>query len=163
MLIERSLDSGIGADLYISQHKEMAEDFRLYCYASCWFQSTYESEAMWQLYSDKNKGIAIVTTVEKLKSILPKNTKVKPVVYVDFEAKNIEEAALPFYKRIAYEHEKELRAVVEDENSDYTGLSIQANPNSYIEKVVVSPMAQSWFFDVVRSCLLYTSPSPRDS
>ena len=33
---------------------------------NCWYQSEYESDAMWQLYS--NNGIAIQTTFGKLKN-----------------------------------------------------------------------------------------------
>ncbi|PHS30185.1 MAG: hypothetical protein COA95_09820 [Methylophaga sp.] len=155
-LTERSLDSGIPSSLYIAQHEGMSEDFRKYTFVSCWHQSEFESEAMWQLYSDKHKGIAIVTSREKLSNVLPENIEIDSVKYVDFNADKVELTALHFYKRSAFEYEKELRAVVIDRNNSNSGIIVNAEPNEYIEKIIVSPMAQPWFVDVVKSiCTKY--------
>ena len=32
---------------------------------NCWHQNEFESEAMWRLYSENNKGIAIQTTLQR--------------------------------------------------------------------------------------------------
>ncbi|MBK6701433.1 MAG: DUF2971 domain-containing protein [Saprospiraceae bacterium] len=83
---------------------------------NCWYQSEYESDAMWHLYS--NKGIAIQTTFEKLKNSFNNsndNVLIGQVKYIDY---NIEgmfylNALTPFlFKRISFEHEKEIRAVI---------------------------------------------------
>ncbi|MBJ6934444.1 DUF2971 domain-containing protein, partial [Vibrio cholerae] len=33
---------------------------------SCWHQANHESDAMWQLYADKWRGVAIQTSINKL-------------------------------------------------------------------------------------------------
>ncbi|EGR1558865.1 DUF2971 domain-containing protein [Vibrio parahaemolyticus] len=149
-LRERSLDSGISAGMYIAQHAGMSEDFRKYTFVSCWHQSEFESEAMWSLYSDKHKGISIVTDMEKLTKIFPSGVKMGDVKYVDFDAPQIELVPVHFYKRSAFEYEKEVRAVIVDRSENKSGIAIQAKPNDFIEKIVVSPMAQPWFVDVVK-------------
>ncbi|HIF9358891.1 TPA: hypothetical protein ACX6RW_004050 [Photobacterium damselae] len=37
---------------------------------NCWHSNRVESEAMWKLYSDNGKGIAVKTSVERLRSAL---------------------------------------------------------------------------------------------
>lgn len=150
-LAERSIDSGVSAGLYIAQHGGMSDDFRQYTFVSCWHHSEFESEAMWSLYSDKHKGISIVSTKEKLESVLPSNVKFDRVRYVDFNAPKVELAPVHYYKRSAFEYEKEMRAVIVDHTESNSGIVVTADPNDYIEKVVVSPLAQSWFIDVVKS------------
>lgn len=150
-LFERSIDSGIGPGLYIAQHEGFSEDFRKYTFVSCWHESSFESEAMWQLYSNKHRGIAIVSTREKLSNVLPKEVKIANVKYIDFEADCVPLAPLHFYKRSAFEYEKEVRAVIVDRDNQNSGILVAAEPSQYITKVVVSPMAQEWFVNVVRA------------
>jgi hypothetical protein len=60
-------------------------------------------------------------------------------------------APVHYYKRSAFEYEKEMRAVIVDRNEGKSGITVSADPNAYIEKIVVSPLAQPWFIDVVKS------------
>lgn len=80
---------------------------------SCWHQNDVESEAMWKLYAKEEGSVAIVTTVQKLVSILPKGVgDVIPVQYIDYE--NVNESLSPvnaiFFKRKSFAHEREYRA-----------------------------------------------------
>lgn len=151
MLLKRSIDSGIAPGLYLAQHKEISEDFRKCTYVNCWHLSEHESEAMWSLYADKYKGIAIVSTVNKLRDLLPQKVDVREVEYIDFNSDDISIVPPHFYKRSAFEYEKELRAVIRDEDIKASGLPITVNPNELIDKVVISPLSQPWFADVVES------------
>lgn len=89
-----------------------------YCtYASCWYGNKHESAAMWELYG--NQGIAIQSTFAGLRGSLS-NTKddvyIGEMTYFDFSAVqpptygNTLSAA--YSKRIEYEYERELRAVI---------------------------------------------------
>jgi len=80
----------------------------------------FESAAMWELYANRNSGIAIKTTYKGLKESLDKSTtdKIKFVLvkYIDFETEWEPENNLyhPFLsKRKSLEHEKELRAILQ--------------------------------------------------
>jgi len=158
MLLERAMDSGVGPGYYLACHKEMSQDFRMYTYVNCWHESAIESEAMWSLYTDKQKGIAVVSTREKLTSQLPDFVDIRNVEYIDFDASDIKIMPPCFYKRSAFEYEKELRAVITDENAESSGVHVDIEPNQLINKVVVSPLAEPWFIDVVKSvCAKYGS------
>jgi len=54
--------SGSAIDLFRTVHEHMA--------VNCWFRGVYESVAMWSLYTKTEYGIAIRTTVGRLKEAL---------------------------------------------------------------------------------------------
>jgi hypothetical protein len=85
---------------------------------NCWHMNEFESAAMWDLYA--KSGIAIKTTFKKLKDSLDKGTpeliKFGLVEYTDFTSEWMAEDNLCprfFLKRKSFEHEKELRAVLQ--------------------------------------------------
>lgn len=92
---------------------------------SCWYYSEYQSEAMWKLYSDQGKGVAVKTTVGKLRHALEsaiateRQTKIflGKVKYLDYSDSTIAPSdcvvdghIMPLLKRISYSHENEVRA-----------------------------------------------------
>lgn len=92
---------------------------------SCWYSSDHQSEAMWKLYSDQGKGVAIRTTVGKLKTVLQSAVATKrqskiflgKVKYLDYLDPSLVPAdcvvdghIIPLLKRISYSHENEVRA-----------------------------------------------------
>jgi hypothetical protein len=91
---------------------------------NCWHINKGESEAMWRLYSDNGKGIAIKTSLGALKEAIGARdsafqVNIYPVKYLDFfddklkPADCIEDGHLaPLLKRLSYEHEREVRAFI---------------------------------------------------
>jgi hypothetical protein len=91
---------------------------------NCWHVSEDESEAMWRLYSENGKAVAIETTLAALsRSIELKNSShvvhIYPVKYLDFFDSTLEprdcvvEGHLaPLLKRRSYQHEREVRAFI---------------------------------------------------
>lgn len=157
LYMEHSLDSGVTAGYYAYEARRMLADERKQLFVSCWHASDNESEAMWQLYSDKHKGIAIVSDIDILRNNMPENIELDYVTYVDYEAESIPRAPLYMYKRSAFEHEKEVRAVIRNDSCKNIGIALNINTNELIKNVVVSPLAQDWFFDVVKSiCAKYS-------
>ncbi|WP_143519181.1 DUF2971 domain-containing protein [Pseudomonas sp. QTF5] len=92
---------------------------------SCWYYSEHQSEAMWKLYSDQGKGVAVKTTVGKLKHALSaaiateRQTKIflGKVKYLDYSDSSIAPSdcvvdghIMPLLKRVSYSHENEVRA-----------------------------------------------------
>ena len=79
-----------------------------------WHMNEYESAVMWDIYSTRDFGIAIQSTIKRLCDSLEKIQKVSvpAVKYMDYNAEWIEEFLYqPFLsKRRSFEHEKELRA-----------------------------------------------------
>lgn len=60
-----------------------------------------------------------------------------------------------FYKHKAFEHEREMRAFVQNANlpADASGCSYPVKLNDIIQRVVVSPRSPDWFIDEVKTVL----------
>lgn len=150
---------------------------------NCWHMNHFESAAMWDLYAQRNSGIAIKTTYKRLKDSLDKDTpdliKFGLVKYIDFETEWEPEGNLyyPFFhKRRSFEHEKELRALIDlpiegptqvvkdgraqiidikdpsdpKQKTKY-GKYVTVNVDTLILNIYVSPRAQSWIGDLVKA------------
>ncbi len=123
---------------------------------SSWHASDHESEAMWRLYSPIQEALALRSTYARLREQLPECVRIHLVQYVDapdYDA--ADPLAAYFYKRKAYEHEKELRAVTDrpppgtDAVEDAGGWGFPVDPQRLVERVYVSPFAQEWFFNLL--------------
>jgi len=92
---------------------------------SCWHRAAYESDAMWKLYADEHKGIAICTTPERMRAAF-KPFRLKPeygiedlwagpVQYVDLTQVRMSGAGMLdrfFFKHRAFEWEREFRLAI---------------------------------------------------
>lgn len=120
---ERALAEGQIADLKAAPrryHAAIAKSIAV----NCWHINNGESEAMWRLYTDSGKGIAVETTFGALKgSIGARDSAFRvhifPVKYLDFFDKTLKPAdcvvegqRAPLLKRLSYEHEREVRAFI---------------------------------------------------
>jgi hypothetical protein len=114
-----------GFNSLIEFSSNRSKQLREYAVISCWHKNKYESAAMWKLYLKSDEGIAIKSTVRRLKTGI-KNTEhhvnIASVNYIDFDKDWPEQILdLPMelfrihqflYKRRSFEHERELRAIV---------------------------------------------------
>lgn len=48
--------------------KQVNQETKYYTFISCWHKNEYETEFMWKLFAEKEKGIAIKTNLNNLKS-----------------------------------------------------------------------------------------------
>lgn len=138
---------------------------------NCWHTNNSESEAMWKLYSDSHKGIAIQTTAESLiESVIdPKADRMffSEIKYIDFDSPDIKPGDCvvngnigPLLKRTAFQHENEARLYFLPEKQ-YTNVEeakpspelIDVDVNKLIHKVFISPYASEPFPSSVR-CVL---------
>ena len=148
-------------------HSHM-EDQRRLSLVNCWHQSEQESDAMWKLYSGDKEGIAIKTDFQSLKmSLVGKETVyIGKVKYVDYNTTFIPEndpLAPLMHKRKSFEHEREVRAIIQNHNI-VDGQIIVGGPDIYkigtyhdvdtselIKEVVVPPYAEDWFAELVQA------------
>jgi hypothetical protein len=91
---------------------------------NCWHANEGESEAMWRLYGENGKAVAVETTLEALTLSIqqrdsPHAVFIYPVKYLDFfdstlQPKDcvVEGHLMPLLKRISYQHEREVRAFI---------------------------------------------------
>ena len=93
---------------------------------SCWHMNDCESEAMWRLYSDSSKGVAIKTRFNNVFHSLTDHEKplkllCDKVLYVDFEkhepsSHEFEQTVpLPIYKARSFIHENEFRLYIQND------------------------------------------------
>lgn len=160
---------------------------------SCWHMNEHESDAMWSRYVVGGEGIAIQSTFAKFVGSLPQGTKyeipticpifVGKVNYIDFDSETFTPGNHYYrfvHKRKAFEHERELRAVIwqyaierierpppgPDATLDELmlppfrrvpgvkgGIPVGVDVRGMIEKVFIAPSCRTWFAEVVRSII----------
>lgn len=154
--------AGVGGDIealkstYIRFQREMRERV----FMSCWYVAEHESAAMWDVYGGREgRGIAIQSTFGRLERSLPRDWTwpiyAGLVKYIDFgtdliEGGNAFEPVL--HKRLSYEHERELRLVVDVHEIGHseTGLALPVDVSTMIEGLYISPLGPRWFAQLVQ-------------
>ena len=107
---------------------------------SCWHIAAYESDAMWKLYAEENKGIAIRTTPGRLKAALKpfrlqpqygvEEFWVGPVKYVDLTKVRMKHTGMLdrfFHKHRAFEWEREFRVAISLRIAEEFGVQVPAD------------------------------------
>ena len=147
------------------KYRRNIKEWRMHNYVSCWHQSDFESEAMWQLYTRDNKqGIAIQTTFERLYQALSLDPwqEFGMVKYINFDEYNNGNSQKSFhsfdalwYKRESFAHEKEFRIIIEDSSKGCLDWekTVEVNLNMLIENVYISPEADLWFYELVKDII----------
>ena len=152
---------------------------RKWLFANSWHINEFESAAMWDLYLNSSEGVAIETNFARFRDSLSAEKThavlIGKVNYIDYVTEPVPFGnflLIPLHKRKSFEHERELRALIwlsstlaqqklkgESVPEKLTpgmppdGINVQVNIEMLIRNVYVSPTAQRWYVDVVRSAL----------
>ncbi|MFZ5895043.1 MAG: DUF2971 domain-containing protein [Myxococcota bacterium] len=120
----------------VSRAFSAMEQLRRLTKISCWHLAEYESDAMWQLYAGKGKGIAVTTTVDRLRAALkpfrldPAYGEEEPyagkVRYVDLSTTRLTVGMERtfFYKHRAFEWEREYRIAISVRMAEEFGVTV---------------------------------------
>lgn len=148
-------------------------------FLNCWHINNNQSDAMWKIFLDTKNGIAIKSSIGNLKRSLEGSSDeifIGEVYYREYENKTFFELMFEqqnkigsqggglnqfSYKRISFEHEKELRLFYVDmpiphaikdgiPREPITHKKIDINLEYLITEIVVAPFADSWFKDLVQ-------------
>lgn len=136
---------------------------------NCWHANERESAAMWKLYAEDKNIVCIQSTYSTLSNELPSWVHLGAVDYIDYKTDVMKEQGNIFdpisYKRKSFEHEKEIRAVVWEQenfpglpehhirnNANEYGINVPINIENLIHKIYVSPDSPDWFYEVVKNC-----------
>ncbi len=128
---------------------------RMNSYINCWYEGKYESMAMWKLYASgkEAKGVAVKTTVGQLKKAIGHYVEIGRIEYIDYSIQWPSVNAALWRKRVSFEYEHEVRIRITPEKGlSYTPaefMMLPVNLDELIEAIYVSPMAESWFKDLV--------------
>ena len=141
---------------------EREQENRIKNNVSCWTKGPTDNMALWKIYGASKQSIAIITTLEKLVQSTflwsgVTGVTFKEVTYIDHSGRLPDGIYTLSYdtfglKHEAYEFEKEVRMVVTRSSlKQPSPLRLKIKPNDIIEKIIISPEAGEWFFDLVKS------------
>jgi hypothetical protein len=125
---------------------------------SCWHRADYESDAMWHLYAEQRKGVAIRTTAERIRAAF-KPFRLKPtygiedlwggpVKYQDLMKVRLKRHSkeLYFCKHQAFSWEREFRLLISLEMaSEFVpgvpekGIEVDVDLDALIESIMLGP------------------------
>ena len=126
---------------------------------SSWHINEYESFAMWQIFTQNNEGLAIQSTIERLKKALKPEINysqfIGEVNYIDYKKEYIpfDDMFFPFmFKRKSFQYEREVRIISDlSENAVKIndGIKIDVDVNQLIEKIYIHPKSENWYKKLV--------------
>lgn len=126
---------------------------------SSWHINEYESFAMWQIFTKNNEGLAIQSTIGRLKAALQPETRVEQYIgnvnYIDYKKEYIpfDDAFFPFlFKRKSFQYEREVRIITDVSTHDISvneGIKINVDLNQLIEKIYIHPKSENWYKKLV--------------
>jgi hypothetical protein len=138
-------------------------------FVNCWHRSSDDSAAMWALYGKSDCAVALTTTVGQLydalvEQNLPQDIAIERVEYIkhwrDPKIDIAPYARVFAYKTKAYEHEKEVRVLLDrslpeyDQDVPEAGISIKISPATLLRSIVIGPAAPEWFGSLIRQSVL---------
>ena len=126
---------------------------------SSWHINEYESFAMWQIFTKNNEGLAIQSTIGRLKEAVAKEEDYEQYIgqvnYIDYKKEYIpfEDAFFPFlFKRKSFQYEREVRIITDASQHNKVikdGLKIAVDINQLIEKIYIHPKSENWYKELV--------------
>lgn len=147
------------------------ENGREWICVNCWHMNGHESAAMWRLYCEKGFGVAIVSTIGRIKRAFEKNDKtlyLGKIQYRDYENFFLNDGNLynpAQFKRISFSHENEIRIVCgspgdkrQGVRPDFPGVALECDLSELIEKIVVSPHEEVWIFEEIKKLIHHYLP-----
>ena len=151
------------------RHRRLAREMAEFHFVNCWHASTTESPAMWELYASEDRGVAVRTTFEALRTSLKCEEQVwiGKVKYIHFGEDTFSQMNYLnrfIHKREDFAHEKEVRAIilktpyerVGQTDLKYTGpnplgLAMPVDLDSLVREVRTAPNVPDWVHELTRS------------
>jgi hypothetical protein len=125
---------------------------------NCWHRADYESDAMWKLYADQSKGVALCSTPERMRAgVTPFRLDPKyqpeimwagPVTYYDLLTTRLNVLGMKTYfcKHQAFSWEREFRLLVSLEmasefgvNTPDLGIEVEVKLDTLVERIMLGP------------------------
>lgn len=156
--------------------RELYDALRTSTYITCWHHRESETAAMWELYNDRGKEVAIRTTVGRLRRSIDW-TDDMTMGLVNYEKYLEGNDLFPitrnspfFHKRSSFSHEQEFRIVKSEfniperaslndglkelvDNRSAPGRPISVDPGLLIDEIVVSPVVGGWLRELVEKVI----------
>ena len=143
-----------GPDVTPEKLQEMtrgAEWNKQWTVVNCWACAEEENALMWAAYG--RDGVALKSTFGRLAAVLPSNSRIGPVQYIDFAQQHVPVGMEVWHKRHYFINECEVRACIKDgppaadggpdltKSNPAKGRLVTAHPNAYLSAIVCRPYA----------------------
>jgi len=157
--------SSFSAEAALASAAKIVTDLRKQTFINCWTASEHESHALWRIYCPSPEGVAIQTTLGRLKKSVG-----LPVVEVRYSPHEADDTALNPFKLVAqkrpmFAYEQEVRVVLAHDLSDREhperrtiGAGINWDPELHLENIWVHPEAPFWFAETVTETVRRLAP-----
>ena len=126
---------------------------------SSWHINEYESFAMWQIFTQNTEGLAIQTTIGRLKKALEQEKRTEQFIgevnYIDYKKEFIpfDDHFFPFlFKRKSFQYEREIRIISDMSKKEMridNGLKVDVDLDELIEKIYIHPKSENWYKNLV--------------
>lgn len=154
-------------DKNVKSQYEMDNKLKSLNCVCCWNKYKDESAALWKIYSDFQKGIMIISNINKLTSSLintTENLNLSEIKYIDYNKDYMPDRNIIYpiiHKHKAYQFEEEVRIIhTVNHKSDWSfdwekqenenGKYIKVDINELISEVIVSPYASTWYIELIK-------------
>ncbi len=142
----------IREQLYSFDYPNFNKLIRKYVYINCWHINSIESDSMWKSYTEKGKGVAITSTIERLINSIQGeelNFLLGIVNYVDYDNDSVTGRNIfnPFFhKRQEFSSESEFRIatyffmsidLLDRKETDY-GKKVKVDLNALLDEIIYS-------------------------
>ena len=129
---------------------------------SCWHAAATESDAMWRVYTGgrgEDAGVAVISALGNLVTAINELSGSEDYEFVDAHLVRYEEFVDTWegdetpllVKRPPFEHEREVRFLIEMTEAKQIGRLVSISLPTAIEKVIVSPFAAGWEVEAIQS------------
>lgn len=161
---------GTELETLLTQIYDAPNGWRSYVAANCWHMNEHESLAMWKLYLENNRGIAIQSSVGRLNESLLNINSFGPYYSGAITYKKGEASPAPgdpngldvvrialFRKMPTHAYESEYRVIVycrDLQQINYSGgIFVAADLNKLIEKIYVAPGQPTYVQNLIENLL----------
>jgi len=157
--------SSISAEAVFEQTANTVKVQRKQTFINCWTASEHESHALWRIFCPSPEGVAIQTTLDRLKKSVG-----LPVLEVMYGSKETNGTMPDVYKLVTqkrpmFAYEQEVRVVLVRDLSDpdhpehrTVGAEINWDPELHLENIWIHPEAPFWFCETVTEAVLRLAP-----
>ena len=150
----------------MQRSERIIKAWRQQTFVSCWSASPHESHALWRIYCHTSEGVAIQTTLSKLKESVGS----LPVYRVTYEIPGTSKRTptlpdLVTKKRLMFAYEQEVRVVLFGDDPSLTqverealGCRLDWEPEKYVESIRIHPEADCSFLETVKVATEHYAP-----
>jgi len=154
---------GVRPESAIQRSERIIRMWRRHTFISCWSASEHESHALWRIYCRSSEGVAIQTTLARLRESVGR----LPVYRVTYQepGNKRQTPTLPDLvakKRPMFAYEQEVRVVLStDGRNEIEVLSrcLEWDPERNVELVRVHPEADNSFMQTVTAAVEHYAPA----